>query len=241
MNARSKASAGVEMAARLNDPMADGAEARLRYELSPDLVTLSDARPADAEAIRTLRTHIMARHLGDGRRGLAICGATAGVGCSFTAANLGMALSQVGISTLLIDGNLRAPGLEKFIRPSTSTDGLSQYLAARDSVISDAIHAEVVPNLSVMYAGGVAANAQELLGSDAFRRLIERCLRDFEFTIIDTPPGDTCADNLRISAMVGYTLIVARADISRANEVMALSRQLRDDGADVIGSVLSQN
>jgi capsular exopolysaccharide synthesis family protein len=152
-----------------------------------------------------------------------------------------VALSQVGISTLLIDGDMRAPGLENFIRPSAATDGLRQYLSSRDAATSDAIHPEVVPNLSVMYAGGVAANAQELLGSDAFKRLIERCLRDFEFTIVDTPPGDACADNLRISAMVGYTLVVARADVSRANEVAALSRQLRDDGADVIGSVLSHS
>jgi len=230
------------MNTRTKAPVAeDGAEARLRYEFSPDLVTLTEDRPAEAEAIRTLRTHIMARHLGDGRRGLAICGATTGVGCSFTAANLAVALSQVGISTLLIDGNLRTPGLEGFIRPNTATEGLRQYLGSRDAVISDAIHAEVVPHLSVMYAGGLAANAQELLGSDTFRRLIERCLRDFEFTIIDTPPGDSCADNLRISAMVGYALVVARSDVSRTSEVSALTRQLRDDGADVIGSVLSQN
>src|SRR5260221_7357106 len=88
------------------------------YTLSPELVTLSDARPAEAEAIRTMRTHIMARHLEDGRRGLTMCSATKGVGCTFMAANLAVALAQIGIKTLLIDADLRDPGVQAFFHPN---------------------------------------------------------------------------------------------------------------------------
>ena len=59
-----------------------------RYAFSSELVTLTDARPAEAEAIRTIRTHIIARHIDDGRRGLVVCGPRPGVGCSFTAATI---------------------------------------------------------------------------------------------------------------------------------------------------------
>src|SRR5881394_2257900 len=126
-------------------------DAKGRYELSGELVTLSDARPAEAEAVRTIRTHMVARHLEDGRRGLSVAGPTSGVGCTYTAANLAVALSQVGISTLLIDGDLRAPRVEEFIRPERPTSGLRQYLedggAGR---LHDHVHNEVLPNLSVL-------------------------------------------------------------------------------------------
>ena len=80
------------------------ADGELNYVFSPDLVTLSDARLAEAEAIRTMRTHIMARHLDDGRRGVAMCSATKGAGCTFLATNLGYQLAETS-SVLLIDLN----------------------------------------------------------------------------------------------------------------------------------------
>lgn len=221
-------------------PGAGGMDGELRYELSMDLVTLSDARPAEAEAIRTVRTHIMAQHIGDGRRGLSVCAATLNMGCSFTAANLAVALSQVGVATLLIDADLRAPGIQTFIRPSVPTAGLRECLIAADDRGGDYIHHEVLPNLSVMYAGAAAENPQELLGSEVFRGLIERCLRDFEFTLIDTPPARGVADALRISSVIGYALVVAKAHVSRSSDVAVLAKQLRDDGAEVVGSVLTE-
>ena len=93
------------------------AEDVLRYELASDLVTMSEGHPTEAEAIRTTRTHIMARHVEDGRRGLAMCGASVGVGCTFMAVNLAVSLAQIGIKTLLIDGDMRAPDVGRMIRP----------------------------------------------------------------------------------------------------------------------------
>lgn len=217
-----------------------GAGPAIRYEISPDLVTLSEGREAEAEAIRTIRTHVVARHVEDGRRGLAVTAATSGVGCSFSAANLAVALSQGGTATLLIDCDLRSPQIEHFVRPSHASAGLKQYLAAPDARIGDYIHHEVLPNLSIMYAGGIAENAQELLASDSFKRLIERCLRDFEFTVIDTPAAKTVADAMRVSSVVGYALIVAKAHETRSSDVAILARQLQQDGAEVVGTVLNE-
>ena len=221
-------------------PGLTGTDVTVRYELSPDLVTMSTAREAEAEAIRTIRTHVMARHLADGRRGLAVTAATSGVGCSFSAANLAVALSQGGVATLLIDCDLRAPQIENFLKPSVATAGLKQLLSDASMRVGDYIHHEVLPNLSVIYAGGVAENAQELLASDGFKRLIERCLRDFEFTVIDTPAAKKVADAMRISSVIGYALIVAKVHESRSNDVAALARQLQQDGAEVVGTILNE-
>lgn len=211
-----------------------------RYEFSPDLVTLVGDRALEAEGIRTIRTHIIARHIKDGRRGLAVCAASKNVGCTFTAANLAVSLAQVGVATLLVDGNMREPQLETMFRPQTSVPGLMQVLELDGDKTGPHVHAEVIPNLSLLYSGGQATNAQELLAGEAFRSFIQRSLRDFEFTIVDTPAANTCADALRISSMVGYALIVARANFSRVSEVSSLASELHEDGARVVGTVLNE-
>lgn len=217
----------------------EGEEQR-RYELSPDLVTLWDVRHAEAEAIRTMRAHLVARHIEDGRRGLAMCAVTAGVGCTFSAVNLAVSLAQIGIATLLIDADLGTPSVDGFIRPLKPTPGLQQCIGPDALELDDAIHANVIPNLSVLYSGGEVRNRGELLGSDLFKGLIERALRDYEFTIIDTPPASTSTDARRISTLVGYSVIVAKRNSTFFNELTSLANDLQEDGATVIGTVLNE-
>lgn len=209
------------------------------YEISPNLVMLSDQRRLEAEAVRTIRTHIAARHLNDGHRGLALCSATAGSGCTFTAVNLAVALSQTGVSTLLIDADLRSGDVESFIRPIPAATGLKQCLETGGEP-HGYIHPNILPHLSVLFAGGTAENPQELLGSDAFKQLIEGCLRDFDFTIVDCAPAKAYADARRIGSLVGYGIIVARRDVTLISDMTALSAQMREDGVSVVGTVLSE-
>jgi protein-tyrosine kinase len=215
-------------------------EAPASYVFRSDLVTLHDRRLAEAEAIRTVRTHVIARHLDEGRRGLTVCAPAAASGCSFTATNLAVALSQVGVATLLIDGDMRKPSVESRIQPSSPPQGLRHYLASPDRPIGDFIHTDVLPHLSVMYAGGATEQAQELLGGDSFRDLIDRCLRDFEFTIVDTPPANDSADSLRAVSVVGYALIVARTNVTMLKDLTVLSRQIQENGGRVVGSVVNE-
>lgn len=211
------------------------------YEIPPDVVTISQPRSLRAESIRTLRTHIMAQHIADGRRGLAICAASPAVGATFTAVNLAVALAQVGVKVLLIDADLRNPQVQDFIRPSSAPAGLKQYLEGTSDDLSKCIAGQVIDNLSVMYAGGFAGDAQELLASDRFEFLLKRCLRDYDLTIVDTPPANSCADARRITKVVGYGVIVARQHTSYINDLKTLASQLREDRAQVVGTVLTAN
>src|ERR1700679_4371963 len=113
--------------------------------LHRDIVMNSEPFGVRAEAIRALRTHLLAQHLAGGRRALAVCGPTAGVGVSFVAANLAVALSQVGVNTLLVDANLREPGLERLIRPPGPPVGLAQKLAD-NTPYDEFVDARVMPN-----------------------------------------------------------------------------------------------
>jgi capsular exopolysaccharide synthesis family protein len=239
MTAQSNALAAVSSPAPGQGLSPAGSDDR-RHQFSADLVVLANDRPREIEAIRTIRTHILARHLEGGRRGLAVCSPDKGAGCSFIAANLAVAFAQVGVSTLLVDADMRAPEIDRFIRPVEPTVGLKQCIEAGASDAIDFVHADVLPNLSVMYAGGRAENAQELLGDERFKRLAEACLRDYELTIFDAPPAKDFADARRIARVLGYALIVAKRNATLMSQVSSLSAELQEDGCRVVGSVLNE-
>jgi capsular exopolysaccharide synthesis family protein len=209
------------------------------YEFTPSLLTLSSPNDAGAEAVRALRTHIVAQHIQEGRRALAVCAASAGVGCTFIAANLAVSLSQIGVKTLLIEGDMRRPGLNRYIRTPDGRPGLAQCLGAEEADFGDVIQPDILPNLSVIASGGPIAAPQELLAGERFRLLMEFCLREFEVTLIDTPPANTCADGRRISTVAGYSLIVTRRNKTYVEDIKVLAAQLEADRAKVVGTILN--
>jgi capsular exopolysaccharide synthesis family protein len=230
----------MQVARELPGLEANRAAGRSGYTYSPSLVMLSEPQGGGAEAIRAVRTHIMAQHVNEGRRAIAICGASEGVGATFVAANLALAFSQVGIKTLLIDGNLRAPSVHQVIRPPKLANGLRHCLGAPGAAFDDGIAVDVQPNLGVMYSGGAAPNPPELLSSSSFQALMDYCMREYDLTIVDTPPANTSSDARRISTVCGYSLIVTRRNVTLVDDVRTLVSQIRADRGRVIGTVLNE-
>jgi Mrp family chromosome partitioning ATPase len=153
---------------------------------------------------------------------------------------LAVAVAQIGIKTLIVDGDLREPGLRGMVPPATSTSGgLAACLNEPGSRVGDFIEDEVLPNLSVMYAGDAGGRAQELLARDWFEDVMNHCMRDYDFTVVDTPPANTFADSRRISNVVGYSLVVARRNKSLVADVRTLVEQLIDDHVRVIGTLMN--
>jgi capsular exopolysaccharide synthesis family protein len=210
------------------------------FTLSRELVALERQSNPAAEAFRALRTHVMARHVEEGKRSLAICGPSAGVGTTFVAVNLAVALSQIGVKTLLVDGDLRTPSIGEFIRPAKPLVGLQQCLSDDGSDYASYIQPDILPELSILFAGGSPPNAQELLASDRFAELMSYCLRDYDMVIVDTPAANVCSDGNRISSVIGYSLVVARKDKSLVSDIRTLVSQLESDRARVVGTVLTE-
>ena len=203
------------------------------------IVTLSEEPSRTAESIRALRTHVMARHVNEGHRALAVCSASQGSGCSFVASNLAVALSQIGVNTLLIDADLRSPSLAKVFGYKPSKIDIRGALSSSTN-FNDCIEQNILPGLSVLFSAGRAPNAQELLAGARFKSLVDFCLREFDATIVDTPPANRYSDARRVSTVVGYSLIVARRNASHVSDIKALAEHLRGDHATVIGTVLNE-
>jgi protein-tyrosine kinase len=209
------------------------------YRVSRRLICLSDPEGAATDSIRSLRSHLMAGHVRDGRRALAVCAPTSGAGSTFVAANLATAFAQAGVNTLLIDANLHTPGVDAYIRPDVPADGLRQMLSARADGRIDEVRRDVLPNLSVLYAGGPGRASSELIANRRFKELIDDCMRDFEFTIVDTPTEGGTADMRRVAMSVRSALIVARRNLSYQSQIKELATQLSADRIRLIGTFLT--
>jgi len=181
----------------------------------------------------------MVRHIQAGRRALAVCAPTAKTGCTFVSVNLAVALSQIGVKTLLIDGNLRRPAIGKVFKRSVAANGLQQCLTTPDVSFSEFTEPDVLPGLSVLFAGVATVNPLELLAGKRFGELVDFCLRNYDATIVDAPPADRSADAMRIGSVISYCLVVARRNRSFVNDVRVLADSLKGAGAQVIGTVFN--
>lgn len=211
-----------------------------RREVSTEIVVIHDPSSVRSEAIRLLRTQIIAQHIRSGRRGLAFVSAVDGVGCSYVAANVAAALSQVGIKTLLIDANMRSPRIADLFGLDATDPGLSSFLSLKVARPERVVHANVLPSLSVMTAGPAVSQPQELLSGARFRDGANTLLREYDLVIFDTPAANTNADALTVGAAAGYALVVARRDHSYFNDIGMLIDQLASARCPVIGSVLNE-
>jgi len=193
----------------------------------------------EAETIRALRTRLVAQHVQEGRRSIAICTPAAGSGCTFVATNLATAISQIGIKTVLVDADLRTPTVLDEFGVDANRPGLADYLRSPDMSIDDILIEDLLPNLSVVPSGKIGPNPQELLSGPRFPVLIDSLLREYDLTILDTTPANSCTDAQRVANVATYSLIVGRKHKSFVNDVRTLAELLRADRSVVIGTVLS--
>ena len=152
------------------------------------------------------------------------------------AANLAVVFSQLGEQTLLVDANLRAPRQHRIFNLD-GEHGLSEMLSGRAGLESLSMVDSFV-DLSVLPAGSLVPNPQELINRPGFA-VMNDTLRDrFDVILYDAPAVATAADALTIAARAGGILLVVRKDHTRTADLVAFGEQVRRVGAEVVGTVL---
>lgn len=205
--------------------------------VSPELVAAFEPNSERVEALRQLRSQLVLRRAAEPRLNtIAVVGVGRGEGRSWLAANLAVLFSQLGERTLLIDGDLRHPRQQELFRLAPA-GGLTSRLAERGEKCALQPHPRF-GQLSVLQAGIVPPNPQELLARPAFGAQIAVARETFEMTLVDTPADEVGADAQLVAATCGSAIVVARRHASSHKRVAALSASLRGAGVAVIGGVL---
>lgn len=205
---------------------------------SSDLIAAYQPFSPQVEGFRALRSQLMFRWLNEGFKAISVVAANPGEGCSYLAANLAVVFSQLGKKTLLIDGNMRNPRQHKIFNLQQRF-GLSDILADRMSgneVLSNIVD---LPDLTVLGAGTVPPNPQELIGRANFPQLIKYASSMFDVIIVDTPAQNVSSDAQMFASFTRGAILTARLNYTSVNEMSSLKTQIQGSGATVIGAVVN--
>jgi capsular exopolysaccharide synthesis family protein len=177
---------------------------------SPALVTYARPKSEAAEAYRALRTSILLSSFGAPPKVILVTSPLPQEGKTTISANCALVLAQRGSRVLLLDADLRRPGIEKLFGIK-ARGGLSTLISGVDKIEDVVVPFTQVPNLWILPAGPIPPQPVELLGSAVMKDHITRWRDEFDHIIIDTPPCLSVTDAVVLSPEADRVILVARA------------------------------
>lgn len=208
-----------------------------KNEFDPALFVMKQPHSQQSEALRSLRSQLLLRWFNAGNKSMALVGTNVGEGCSYLAANLAVVFAQLGLRTLLVDANLRDPNQHRIFNLKNEI-GLSDILAGHTGqVVINPL--DTIESLSVLSAGNVPSNAQELLSRTTFIELMKQVTPQYDVVLIDTAPGTTTADAQAAAACSSGVLLVSRLNHTKLSDLSDMRDYIAITGAEIVGSVIN--
>jgi succinoglycan biosynthesis transport protein ExoP len=210
--------------------MLKSGEPKAGRESGRQVALISHEQPQSqiAEAFRGLRTSLLLSRADQPPQVILVTSALPKEGKTTAAVNLAVTLAQLGDRTLLVDSDLRKPGIAKLLGMSgTLRTGLSSYLAGACDLDGCTYPYPGVPDLSVIPAGPIPPNPADLLSSQRLVDAIERLRQKYKFVVVDSPPIMLATDAVILSTWSDGVLLVARSGetpkgaFARAQELLA--------------------
>ncbi|MBN1317378.1 MAG: CpsD/CapB family tyrosine-protein kinase [Anaerolineales bacterium] len=206
-------------------------------QIRANLVTVSDPRSAAAEAYRALRTNLSFSSLDDPIRTLVVTTPAPQDNKSMVIANLAVIMAQGGNRTLLVDCDLRRPGLHEIFGVDNSR-GLTTMMLEEDAMSDPPVLATEIENLLLLPSGPLPPNPADLLGSRRMDLVIERLVEGTDIVLLDAPPVMAVTDAAVLGSKVDGVLLVIRAGSTRREHAERAKELLEKVNIRIVGAVL---
>jgi len=165
-----------------------------------------------SEAFRALRTALLLSQPDHPPQVILVTSALPREGKTTAAANLAVTLAQLGDKTVLVDADLRKPGVGRLLNLGTGKyAGLSSYLAGVSTLDLVTVPHPAIPNLAAIPTGPLPPNPADLLSSHKLADAIAELRTKFKFVVIDSPPIMAATDAVILSVQADGVLLVVRS------------------------------
>jgi capsular exopolysaccharide synthesis family protein len=195
---------------------------------------------AESEAFRTLRTALSLSN--QETRRLVVSSAEPGDGKTTVLANLAAAFAQSQKRTLLIDADLRRPGLTAVLG-MRGMEGLSGIIRGEEEVSRMAagyIQASGVQGLDVLPSGPRPSNPAELLASPRFAELLAWAEGVYDQLLIDSPPALAASDTAVIGRLIDGVMLVVQPAKNRRRVLLRTVETFTLLKIPVVGAVVNR-
>ena len=209
---------------------------------SVDLITWRQGASVVAEAFRSILTSILfVGDNGSSPRVLVFTSAGPGDGKTTVASNLAIAMAEIGRRVLLIDADLRRPRQHDLFKVRNDF-GLSDLLKEH-GLTADALDGMIqetpISGLHILPSGPPTQGAANLLYSPNLPELLKRCRSEYDMIVIDTPPMLQLTDARVIGRLADGVIVVARAEQTTRDAMMAVAQRFAEDRVRILGTVLN--
>ncbi|MBP3591606.1 MAG: CpsD/CapB family tyrosine-protein kinase [Clostridia bacterium] len=192
-----------------------------------------------AESYRRLYANITYLPIESKCRKIAISSALSGEGKTTVSVNLAITLAQNlnAAKVLLIDTDLRKPGVELMLSKDFQPHGLAEFLSGEDEEPN--IVTSSVAGLSVLYAGAFSETPTRLISSERMAELFRYCEERFDYIILDTPAFEIGSEALLLKNHINGYVLVAKSKNSDVDSLGKTVDSLRVLNAPIFGMVLT--
>jgi succinoglycan biosynthesis transport protein ExoP len=167
-----------------------------------------------------------------------ITSAIGGEGKTTLAAQLAARCGNAGMSTLLIDADLRRTGLCSLLDVPEGA-GLSDALISDETAPTELVIPVQGGTFHLLPAGTPVPDTSRVLQNRKLGLLIAQFRQIYDLVIIDCPPVLPVPDALVLGRWVDGAVLAVRYDISRFPQVERARRQLDAAGIAVLGTVIN--
>jgi capsular exopolysaccharide synthesis family protein len=182
------------------------------YDKRIELVAQHLPKSQMSEAFRALRTALLLSQPDHPPQVILVTSALPREGKTTAAANLAVTLAQLGDKTVLVDADLRKPGVGRLLNLGNGKyAGLSSYLAGVSTLDLVTIQHPAIPNLAAIPTGPLPPNPADLLSSHKLMEAITELRSKYKFIVIDSPPIMAATDAVILSVQTDGVLLVVRS------------------------------